>query len=300
MPTVAVLGCGLIGSSWIAAFSTQCQTVKAWDPQHSVIQPDASSPIQWCDTPEDAVKGADFVQESVPEDLAVKRELYARLSKKLASHAIVASSSSALLPSDLQAGLSFAERVLVGHPFNPPHLIPLVEVVGGRDTAPSVLEEAIRFYKAIGKHPIRLNVERKGHLANRLQAAVWREAVDAVATGQATVQDVDAAVTCALGPRWALLGPFATFHLGGGSGGLAHFIDHLGPVFEDLWDDAKRPAMTSELKRELIDSTQKQMGGRSVDELTQLRNDRLKSILMIAALQFSPEARASTAEILNP
>jgi carnitine 3-dehydrogenase len=281
----AVLGCGVIGASWVTAFRVAGQAVRLWDPDADAAHEVAArhgEGVTIFDCPEIAVDGAAFVQENGPEDLAVKRELLGRIGATLAPYALVASSTSTLQASELQDGLEFAERLLVGHPFNPPHILPLVEVVGGKATAEWALERAMRFYAALGKHPIRLRIERPGHLANRLQAALWREAVDAVACGQASVADVDAAVTLALGPRWALTGPFATFALGGGEGGLAHFLEHLGAPFEALWDDVRRPEMTQTLKERLIAETAAELDDPSLRLGAAERDRRLRQILAIA------------------
>ena len=279
--SAAVLGCGVIGASWVTAFRDAGLTVRLWDPNPAVAYAVAASHndgVAVCDSPEAAVNGAGFVQENGPEKLSIKRELGRRLAEALAPDAIVASSTSTLKASDLQHGMAFADRLLIGHPFNPPHILPLVEVVGGAETAEWAVEAAMRFYRSIGKTPIRLHIERPGHLANRLQAALWREAVDAVASGQASVADVDAAVTLALGPRWALTGPFATFALGGGEGGLAHFLDHLGRPFEALWDDARRPDMTDALRERLVAESSERPARFTVGE----RDRRLRLLLAIA------------------
>jgi carnitine 3-dehydrogenase len=279
--TTAVLGCGVIGASWVTAFHAAGQAVRLWDPNvaaaHAVAARHGDG-VTVLDSPEAAVDGAAFVQENGPEDLAVKRDLYRRIGSTLERQALVASSTSTFQASQLQDGVEFADRLLVGHPFNPPHIVPLIEVVGGAVTAEWALEKAMSFYAALGKYPIRLRIERPGHLANRLQAALWREAIDAVASGQASVADVDAAVTMALGPRWALTGPFATFALGGGKGGLAHFLEHLGAPFEALWDDAQRPQMTASLKQKLVAELDASSPRFDVEE----RNRRLRQILSIA------------------
>lgn len=283
---VAVLGCGVIGSSWIEAFVSKGHRVRAWDPNPDTRTSIANryrDTVQVFDTPEAAVQEAAFIQESGPEVLETKRELFSRMASTLGARSILASSTSTLQPTQLQAGSGFADRILIGHPFNPPHLIPLVEVVGGVETAPWAINEAMHFYAELGKHPIRLQRERPGHLANRLQAALWREAVDAVASGQATVEDVDAAVTLALGPRWAIMGPFATFHLGGGAGGLAHFLQHLGAPFEALWDDAHRPQLTPQLKQQLVEAVAKIVGQKSPLELSTERDLRLRQVLAAAS-----------------
>ena len=157
---------------------------------------------------------------------------------------------------------------MLGHPFNPPHLIPLVEVLGGRETAAEAVDWALAFYGAIGKAPIRIAREVTGHVANRLQAAMWREAVHLVAEGVATAEDVDTAISQGPGLRWALMGPHATFHLAGGPGGMANFLDHLGPAVESWWADLGHPDLTPEIKQALIDSVEEEMAGRSVAELS--------------------------------
>ena len=292
MKVTAVLGCGVIGSSWVAAFVDARHRVQAWDPEphaRTVLKRDFGALVEVFDTPGAAVCNADFVQENGPELLTTKRLLLQEVSGYVGAHTVVATSTSTLQPSQLQADLDFADRLLVGHPFNPPHILPLVEVVGGVATSRWAIDEAMKFYAALGKHPIELHRERPGHLANRLQAALWREAVDAVASGQASVEDVDAAVTLALGPRWALNGPFATFHLGGGEGGLQHFIDHLGPAFEALWDDAQRPLMTVQLQRQLVSAIATRFAGRSLRDVTTERDTRLRAILALTQ-QLFPES----------
>lgn len=282
--TTAVLGCGVIGSSWVTAFHAARHNVRVWDPDLAAAARAANGldAVTLCDTPEEAVEGAHFVQENGPENLAAKRALFARIGPSLESGAVIASSTSTLQASDIQLGLDCADRVIVGHPFNPPHVIPLVEVIGGTATAEWAIDKAMRFYAALGKHPIRLRIERPGHLANRLQAALWREAVDAVACGQASVADVDAAVTLALGPRWALTGPYATFAIGGGDGGLAHFLKHLGAPFEALWDDARRPDMTQALTQRLVEDVARELGRSPLSPNRQERDERLRRIIAIA------------------
>jgi len=289
---VAVLGCGTIGASWAEAFLAAGFDVRAWDPRPGYEQPLLTSAarhgraLHVCSAAVSAVCGAQFVQESGPESVELKAALYASIAAELAPTAVVASSTSTIMPSVLQQGCGFAERLLVGHPFNPPHILPLVEVVGGAHTSEKSIELAMSFYRAVGKSPIRLRTERPGHLANRLQAALWREAVDAVASGQADVADVDAVLTLALGPRWALTGPFATFNLGGGPGGLRHFLDHLGPAFEALWDDARRPLVSAALKEALIAQASRAQGERSVAEIAAARDLALIDILR-TAMKFS-------------
>jgi len=286
--TTAVLGCGVIGTSWAEAFLSAGHRVRVWDPAADLgerLKPlaDRYPGRLWVASgPEEAVEGAGFIQESGPETLEAKRSLLKRVEANVSPSAILASSTSTLMPTAIQSGLDLADRILIGHPFNPPHILPLVEVVGGMSTSEASIIRAMAFYRALGKHPIRLRLERPGHLANRLQAALWREAVDAVASGQADVADVDMAVTMALGPRWALMGPFTTFHLGGGPDGLAHFLDHLGRPFEELWDDARRPVMTPELRQRLIEGVRQSTGERRPEDMVAERDRLLRRILEIS------------------
>jgi len=286
--TVAVLGCGVIGISWVKGFLEANHDVQVWDPdikvKHTIESLSKNYPnvkLSFHEDVRDAVLNADFIQENAPESITIKQELYQNISDTIGENTILASSTSTLKASDFQMGLHFADRILVGHPFNPPHLLPLVEVVGGLQTSNKTITQAMEFYKSMGKKPIQLNIEKKGHLANRLQAAVWREAVDAVLSGQASVEDVDTAITAALGPRWAVMGPFETFHMGGGEGGLEHFLEHLGDAFEDLWDDANRPIVTSEFKQKLISEVTQSLKGQSNVELTNKRDQKLKAILSV-------------------
>ena len=229
--------------------------------------------------PAAACEGADFVQESAPERLEVKRELYPEIEAGAPPETVLASSTSGLLISDIQQGAKHPERFVLGHPFNPPHLIPLVEVLGGRETAPEAIDWALAFYAAIGKAPIRIAREVPGHVANRLQAAMWREAVHLVAEGIATAEDVDTAISQGPGLRWALMGPHRTFHLAGGPGGMENFLEHLGPATESWWADLGTPQLTPEVKRKLIESVEAENAGRCVAELAAERDRRLLALL---------------------
>ena len=191
--------------------------------------------------------------------------------------AIIASSSSTLLPTAMQARCTHPERVLLGHPFNPPHLIPLVEVCGGERTSEAAIEAAMAFYAAIGKHPIRLKKEMPGHVSNRLQSALWREAAYLVEQGVVDVADVDAAIAMGPGLRWALMGPILTFHLGGGAGGLGYLMEHID--VSKLWPGLGTPDMTPAFKQALIDGVEKEAGNQPVDALAKVRDARLLALL---------------------
>lgn len=291
---VAVIGAGTIGASWTAHFLAQGMRVAVSDPNPAAeaylrrfvadawptlealgLAPGAA-PDRWSfhTTPQEAVRGAHFVQENAPERAPVKRELYAALEDVLEPDAILASSSSGLIMSELQEGLRTPGRFAIGHPFNPPHLIPLVEVVGGRQTTPETIQWCLDFYNGIGKKAIHIRKEAPGHLANRLQAALVREAMDAVASGLASVEDVDTAITAGPGLRWAIMGPHMTLHLGGGEGGYTHMLAQFGPVFEGWWQTMRTPEITDDLRRQLIEGVNREAEGRSIAELAAER-DRL-------------------------
>ncbi|SAJ97462.1 3-hydroxyacyl-CoA dehydrogenase, NAD-binding [Burkholderia multivorans] len=255
--TIGVVGCGVIGMSWAAYFLAKGFTVRAVDQN-----PDAeNSMMEFIDNAwkflekvgleEGADKdrisfstdlaqglvGVDFVQENGPERLDLKRQLFRDITHSISSDAIVASSSSGTCVSDFQEDALNPERILLGHPFNPPHVIPLVEVVGGKFTAPKNVEKAIQFYRQIGKKPIRLNREIKGHIANRIQAAVMREVLYLLEQNVASLEDLDIAISHGPGLRWAVLGQFLNGEFGGGDGGIRHMMTHLGPALETWWAD---------------------------------------------------------------
>jgi 3-hydroxyacyl-CoA dehydrogenase len=297
----AVLGAGTIGASWTAWFLARGIRVSVWDPRgeaedyvrryvadawpavRRLGMVDGASPDNWrfCATAPEAVAEADFVQENAPERLAVKRELYAAFDGVLKPHAIVASSTSGLAMSDIQAGCASASRFAVGHPFNPPHLIPLVEVVAGRETAAETVAWCLDFYRHIGKRPIHIRKEAPGHLANRLQAALWREAVSAVVTGLATVEDVDTAISAGPGLRWAAMGPHMTFHLGGGEGGIEHMLAQFTPAFETWWASMSTPALDAANRQAIVDGVKAEAAGRSIAALAAERDAVLLPLLEI-------------------
>ena len=296
---VAVIGAGTIGASWTAWFLSRGLEVVASDPAPGapalirrmvenawpgLAQLGAlpgADPGNWRFEPDpvSAVEGADFVQESAPERLDVKQPLLAAIDAVLPADVVIASSTSGLLASQLSATCAHPERVVIGHPFNPPHLIPLVEVVGGAKASPEAVAAAMDFYRAIGKHPIALAKEVPGHLANRLQAALWREAVHLVAEGVATVADVDAAISEGPGLRWALMGPHLTFHLAGGEGGMQHFLNHLLPAMRGWWADLGRPDVDAALGAALVAGVAEEAGGRDVRALAAARDAALLRIL---------------------
>ncbi|MCM2562193.1 3-hydroxyacyl-CoA dehydrogenase NAD-binding domain-containing protein [Lutimaribacter sp. EGI FJ00015] len=263
---VTVIGGGLIGASWAALFLAHGLSVTVQDidkaaearvlAQLAAAWPDlqalglarttleaAQAALRVTPDMQAALQGVQFVQECGPDRLPVKREIIAGIEAHVTANVIIASSSSALMASEMQQGAAHPGRILVGHPFNPPHLVPLVELVPGRHTEAETVTTARAFYEGLGREIVVPLRESRGHVANRLTAALYREAVHLVAEGIATVEDVDRAVSAGPGLRWALMGPHLTYHMGGGEGGLRHYLEHLGPAQERRWADLGTPRL---------------------------------------------------------
>lgn len=296
---VAVIGAGTIGASWATQFLAKGLEVAIYDPgpdsetrvrgfidnAWSTLErlglDDRADPrkLRFEADPADAVADAAFVQESGPENLEAKRELYTKLEPKLPPTTVVASSTSGIMPSDLQVGRAGPERYVVGHPFNPPHLIPLVEVVGGKETDRSVVDWTQAFYDSLGKRTIRIEKEVPGHVANRMQAALYREAIHLVLEDVVSPADVDAAITYGPGLRWALLGPHALHELAGGASGMRHQLEHLGPGISAWWADLGKPEITPETIDKLVNSY-KADDPPTVQALAKERDDLLIDLLI--------------------
>ena len=298
---IGIVGTGVIGASWTAYFLSRGFQVAATDPaagaeeKLGILVKAFWEPLTEMGLAQDAsldrltfdpnlgraLADADFVQENGPERLDVKRELVAQISEVVPENAIIATSSSGLLVSEIQSAARNPGRIVLGHPFNPPHLIPLVEVGAGKLTTPQTLERTIAFYAAIGKKPIHVKREVKGHIANRLQAALWREAFHLVDQGIATVADIDTAIAHGPGLRWALLGPFMNMHLSGGAGGIGYVIDHLGPPVESWWKDLGDVSFTPSLRSRAIDGIAEELAGRSLDAVVRSRDSILVQLLSL-------------------
>ncbi|GLY39770.1 3-hydroxyacyl-CoA dehydrogenase [Amycolatopsis sp. NBRC 101858] len=293
MSTVAVIGTGVIGASWAGLFLAHGHDVVATDPApgaeerlRTALEDAPADRLRFVADAGEAAAAADFVQENGPEREDVKHALFAVLDEAARPDVVLASSSSGLLPSVIARGCPrHPERVVIGHPFNPPHLIPLVEVVPGRDTAPEVVDRAVAFYASVGKRPIRLSREVPGHIANRLQAALWQEAYSLVERGVATVADIDTAIAYGPGLRWAVLGPFLNQHLSGGAGGLAHVLAHLGPPTEEWWRDLGRVHLTPELADKLVAGVDAERAGTDDRALVAARDAVLNRLLAAKAAQ---------------
>lgn len=292
LQNTAVLGAGVIGMSWAALFLASGRNVAVFDTVASaeqstrdyiemawpalrdlgLIKSGAPGRLSFHGSAAEAVEDADFVQESVPERIDIKKALFAGIEPALKPSAIVASSASGLTLGEMQAGWKRPSRFVLGHPFNPPHLIPLVEVLANDLTEAGVAEKAERFYRDVGKITIRVRREVPGHVANRLQAALWREALHLVKSGVATVKDVDTAVWAGPGLRWAAMGPTMLFHLGAGPGGIAAFCERYAASFNRWWDDLGVLHLDEGLTKQLSDGIAKDAGSETPADLSARRD----------------------------
>ncbi|SDE50903.1 3-hydroxybutyryl-CoA dehydrogenase [Paracoccus isoporae] len=305
---IAILGAGTIGMSWAAFFAATGREVTVFDPSPQtrdrldrVVAEAApaltalgwqhagdSSRLRVVTDPVEAVKGADFIQESVPERLPLKHELYARIEAHLKPGCIIGSSTSGLKLSELQEGFAAPGRLILAHPFNPPHLIPLVELMANERTDPGILDSATEFYESLGKVCVRLNREIPGHIANRLQAAIWREAIHLAVEGVASVGDIDKAVAYGPGLRWAAMGPNTLFHLGGGEGGIRSFAEHLGAPFQSWWNDLGRPDLTPEVVDQLERGMAEANPGMNMQDLARRRDALVLQYVLAATGRVPP------------
>ncbi|GAA4840649.1 3-hydroxyacyl-CoA dehydrogenase NAD-binding domain-containing protein [Saccharopolyspora rosea] len=295
---VACIGAGVIGGGWVAHFLARGYQVIAWDPAEGFEDKlrrliDAAWPaltelglaegastdnLVIAATLEEAVADAEFVQESAPEDLALKQDLLARIDAATPAGVVVSSSTSGYGMTEMQRDCPTPQRLVVGHPFNPPYLIPLVEVVGGERTEQWAVEWASRFFEVAGKSVITMDREVPGFIANRLQEAIWREALHMVANGEATPAQIDASITEGPGLRWPLLGPCLTFHLAGGEGGMAHMLDHFGPSLKSPWTRLEAPELTDELRDAMVKGCEEASDGRSIADLVA---DRDRAVIAV-------------------
>ena len=295
----AVLGAGVIGASWTSLFlaagcrvdlfdpvknaekSVRDYIERAWPTLTELGMTENGNPdnVRFFSDAVSAVKEAEFVQENVPERLPIKHALYQEIEPHLAPKAIVASSASGLMVSEMQEGWKDPSRFLLAHPFNPPHLIPLVELLTNEKTADGVMEQAEVFFKQVGKITIRVNKEVPAHVANRLQAALWREAIHLVEDGVASVEDVDKAVWAGPGLRWAAMGPHMLFHLGAGAGGMEEFCNRYGDSFHRWWDDLGDVKITTDLASSLMKGVQQESGGKSTFEGSEDRDALIVAML---------------------
>ncbi len=300
---VAIVGTGVIGASWAAQYLARGLDVIATDPGPDAeaklrkyvdgawpqltdigLSPGASRDrLSFTTNMKEALSTADFVQENGPERPDFKKKLFADMDEVTPVDSILASSSSGIMPSVIQTDCKHPERVLLGHPFNPPHIVPLVEVVGGTQTSPAAVQQAMKFYTGLGKKTILLKKEIPGHVANRLQAALYREVLYLIEQGVVSVSDADAAVCWGPGLRWGVMGPNMQLHLGGGAGGIKHFMEGVFEAMLPMMNALKSPDFTPALKQMIVDGVLKEAGDRSIESLAAEENELIVGYLALRA-----------------
>lgn len=298
---ITCIGAGPIGGGWAAHFLAQGYQVTsylhdaseydalmrlletAWASLEQIGLADNASldNFQYTTDLAEATENAEFIQESVPEVLKLKQGLYKTLGDIVDANVVIASSTSGLSMTDIQANCATPERTVVAHPFNPPYLLPLVEMIGGENTSAECIAWTERFYRESGKSPLVMKKEIPGFIATRLQEAIWREALHMVANGEATVEQIDQAVVNGPGPRWALMGPCEIFHIGGGEGGMAYCLDQFGPALKLPWTRLVAPELTAELRQAMIDGCAEMTEGQDFASLSRKMNDGLVKIAKI-------------------
>ncbi|MCW8199975.1 L-carnitine dehydrogenase [Verminephrobacter aporrectodeae subsp. tuberculatae] len=297
--TFAAIGAGVIGSGWVARALAHGLDVLAWDPAPGAekqlrenlanawpalervgLRAGASQArLRFVDTLVACVADADFIQESAPERAELKRALHEQIGLSARPDALISSSTSGLLPTDFYARTAHPERCVVGHPFNPVYLLPLVEVLGGERTAPAALEAAQQIYRALGMRPLHVRKEVPGFIADRLLEALWREALHLVNDGVATTGEIDDAIRFGAGIRWSFMGSFLSYTLAGGDAGMRHFMQQFGPALELPWTRLVAPQLSAELIERVVDGSTQQLGTRSIRQLERYRDDCITSVL---------------------
>jgi len=298
---IAVIGTGVIGTGWIIRFLANKKIVYVYDPnadqkqflleelkrtkkiikKHFSITSVNYNNLIFCKSIKDAVKNSDLIQENVPENEKIKKKIIKEISTYAKKNSIIASSSSGLLPSEIQKACINPDRFIIAHPFNPVYLLPLLEIVKGRKTKENFVNKAKKFYKNIGMHPLILKKEIVGYLSDRLQESMWRESLHIINENFATTDDLDQAVIHGPGLRWSLMGTFLTFHLAGGNKGMKHMLDQFGPALKLPWTKLKAPNLTYELRNKIIKGTKRQTKGKSIKNLTNMRDNFLIDLLKL-------------------
>ena len=300
---IAIVGTGVIGASWAAYYLARGFDVVATDPAPNaepnlrkyvdeawseltnigLSQGASRDRLSFTANMKEALSQADLVQENAPERPDFKMKLYAEMDEIAPIDSLLASSSSGITPTVIQSKCKHPERVVIGHPFNPPHIIPLVEVVGGSKTAAEAVQQALKFYASIGKKPVHLRKELPGHVANRFQAALYREMLYLIEQGVLSVEDTDAAVCYGPGLRWGVMGQSLQWHLGGGAGGIKHFMEHLMEPLAGMIKSLGTPDITPALKQTIVEGVLQEAGNRSVDQLAEAENEALVGLLRLRA-----------------
>ena len=298
--TVGIVGTGVIGTGWIIRNLAHNKIVHAYDQNKNLknyvlkeIKRTSKSikklfgkkilikNLKFFNSLEKALSNVDFVQESVLENYKVKTDLIQKISKYVKSNVIISSSSSGLLPSKIFSKCKNPQRGIIGHPFNPAYLLPAVEIVPGKKTTRKFLSEANKYYKSISMRPIMLKKELPGYLSDRLQEALWREGLHIINENYATTQELDRAIEDGPGLRYSIMGTFLTFHLAGGNAGMKHMLKQFGPALKLPWTKLKAPKLTNKLSDKLISGTKKQAKGKSINMLSNIRDQYLVDVLKI-------------------
>ena len=292
---IAVIGIGVIGTGWIIRFLYNQKKIKVYDPnieqkknllkEIKRVEPTLKKiykkkinllkQLEFSKSLKDAVENADLIQENAPENENLKKNLIKEISQYSKINSIIASSSSGLLPSKIQSKCKNPKRLIIAHPFNPVYLLPLVELVAGKQTDKKFINKANMFYSNIGMKTLILKKELPGYLSDRLQESMWRESLHIINEGYASTQDLDDAIIYGPGLRWSLMGTFLTFHLAGGKMGMAHMLEQFGPALKLPWTKLKAPTLNNKLKNKIINGTKKQSKNRSVENLSNLRDNFL-------------------------
>ena len=292
---IAVIGIGVIGTGWIIRFLYNQKKIKVYDPnieqKKNLLKEikrvettlkkiykkkiNLLKQLEFSKSLKDAVKNADLIQENAPENENLKKNLIKEISEHSKINSIIASSSSGLLPSKIQSKCKNPKRLIIAHPFNPVYLLPLVELVAGKQTDKKFINKANIFYSNIGMKTLILKKELPGYLSDRLQESMWRESLHIINEGYASTQDLDDAIIYGPGLRWSLMGTFLTFHLAGGKMGMAHMLEQFGPALKLPWTKLKAPTLNNKLKNKIINGTKKQSKNRSVENLSNLRDNFL-------------------------
>ena len=298
---IAVIGTGVIGTGWILRFLANKKKIYVYEPNAKQtkllleeikrtkkiitkfykINSINKKNLIFCSSIKEAVLQADLIQENVPESIKIKQKIIKEISKYAKNNSIIASSSSGLLPSEIQMSCAKPERFIIAHPFNPVYLLPLVELVKGKKTKNSYIETANTFYKSIGMQTLILKKEIEGYLSDRLQESMWRESLHIINEGYASTKDLDKAIIHGPGLRWSLMGTFLTFHLAGGKMGMKHMLEQFGPTLELPWTKLKAPKLTKKLSNMIINGTKRQSKGKSIKQLTNIRDNFLIDLLKL-------------------
>ena len=305
MPTsinkIAIIGSGVIGTGWTIRLLAKNKKVNVFEPNilqrkflkneinrtsnslkkfYSISKIDMKK-LYFKNSIQEAVNDVDLIQENTPENLVIKKKIVKEISKWAKPKAIIASSSSGLLPSKIQSSCRYPERFLIAHPFNPVYLLPLVELVKGKKTKINYIKKSEKFYKSLGMTPLILKKEVEGYLSDRLQESMWRESLHILNENLASTDDLDKAIVNGPGLRWALMGTFLTFHLAGGKLGIKHMLEQFGPTLKEPWTKLKAPKLTKKLSNKLIKEIKEQSRGKSIKKLNTIRDNFLIDLLKL-------------------